>query len=119
MSGFGVFEDEPYERVDSEDSLISDTDIFKSIKDGKTKSRQMIQRVIFVSAMSSALILIAAIFINYQALTHANEINDQVDKLINSKQISAEFINAGKVRSQSERPRKQDANHYNYVKGVN
>ena len=73
--------DGPSEQYGSEESLISDTEIFKSIRRGQSKRRWIFHKLLLVLAISSALILVTAIFINYQGIMHGNEVKMRAEKL--------------------------------------
>ena len=70
-----------YEKGDSNESVISDTDIFDSIRRGNPKRRRTFHKILLAVAISSLVVLASSLTINSQELTYANEIKNYVNIL--------------------------------------
>ena len=70
-----------YEKGDSNESVISDSDIFDSIKRGNPKKRRTFHKILLAVAISSLVVLATSITINSQELMYANEMKNYVNIL--------------------------------------
>lgn len=62
----------------SEESFLSDADIFASLRNGKAKRRRLFHKFILVLSIGLTTILISTILIEYQAVVYAREVKQLV-----------------------------------------